>query len=184
LCVVPPERNGPSGAQTVHPGGHLAEIQNLTGLANRRAFDEALAKEHRRARREKKALGLVMIDVDRFKVFNDRYGHPAGDDCLRRVATAIAETARRPGDVVARYGGEEFAVLLPDTDEAGAEMMAQRILRAICDLKIRHEANLNGLVTISAGVACLVAAELNGKSELLIQNADRALYRATAAATR
>jgi diguanylate cyclase (GGDEF)-like protein/PAS domain S-box-containing protein len=154
----------------------LAGQDGLTGLANRRAFDEALAKEHRRTKREKKALSLVMIDVDRFKLFNDCYGHPAGDDCLRRVAAVIAETARRPGDVAARYGGEEFAVLLPDTDEAGAEVIAARILEAVCALKIRHDGNINGLVSISAGVACLVPAEAVGTPETLIQTADRALY--------
>jgi diguanylate cyclase (GGDEF)-like protein/PAS domain S-box-containing protein len=148
-----------------------AAQDGLTGLANRRAFDEALAKEHRRAKREKKALSLVMIDVDRFKGFNDRYGHPAGDDCLRQVAAAIAETA-------ARYGGEEFAVLLPDTDEAAAEVIAERILQAVWSLKIRHEGNLEGVVTISAGVASVDWVEANGVLETLIHNADRALYRA------
>jgi len=151
----------------------LAGQDSLTGLANRRAFDEALVKEHRRAKREKKALSLVMIDVDRFKVFNDRYGHPAGDDCLRRVAAAIAETALRPGDVSARYGGEEFAVLLPDTDEVGAAVIAERILQAVRGLKISHDGNADGLVTISAGVA---SAGFDGKPETLIQDADRALY--------
>ena len=154
----------------------LAGQDGLTGLANRRAFDEALAKEHRRTKREKKALSLIMIDVDRFKLFNDCYGHPAGDDCLRRVAAAIAETARRPGDVAARYGGEEFAVLLPDTDEAGAEVIAARILEAVCGLKIRHDGNINGLVTISAGVACSCPGRIHGRPETLIQTADRALY--------
>jgi len=154
----------------------LAGQDGLTGLANRRAFDEALAREQRRAKREKKALSLVMIDVDRFKIFNDHYGHPAGDDCLRRIAAAIAETAHRPGDIAARFGGEEFAVLLPDTDEAGAEAIAARVLKAVRGLTIRHEGNANGLVTISAGVASLVSAEFNGNAEPLIQAADRALY--------
>jgi diguanylate cyclase (GGDEF)-like protein/PAS domain S-box-containing protein len=154
----------------------LAGQDGLTGLANRRAFDEALAREQRRSKREKKALGLIMIDVDRFKLFNDCYGHPAGDDCLRRVAAAIAETVRRPGDVAARYGGEEFAVLLPDIDEAGAELMAARILKAVRGLGIRHDGNVNGLVTISAGVASLLPAQSEGRPEILIQTADRALY--------
>jgi diguanylate cyclase (GGDEF)-like protein len=121
-----------------------------------------------------------MLDVDRFKIFNDRYGHPAGDDCLRRVAAAIAETARRPGDVVARYGGEEFAVVLPDTDEGGAEVIAERIRQAVYGLKIHHEADANGVVTISAGVACTVSAGLNSRPETLMQDADRALYGAKA----
>jgi len=154
----------------------LAGQDGLTGLANRRAFDEALAREQRRTKREKKALSLVMIDVDRFKIFNDHYGHPAGDDCLRRIAAAIAETAHRPGDIAARYGGEEFAVLLPDTDEAGAEVIAAHILNAVRGLNICHEGNANGLVTISAGVASLVSAEFNANAEPLIQAADRALY--------
>lgn len=153
----------------------LASQDSLTGLANRRAFDEALKKEHRRAKREKRALSLIMIDADRFKIFNDRYGHLAGDDCLRRVAAVIAEVAHRPGDVVARYGGEEFAVLLPDTDEAGAELTARRILQAVRGLKIRHEGSVHRVVTISAGVASLVSAKL-GRPEILIENADRALY--------
>jgi diguanylate cyclase (GGDEF)-like protein/PAS domain S-box-containing protein len=158
----------------------LAGQDGLTALANRRTFDEAFAKEHRRAKRETKPLSLVMLDVDRFKIFNDRYGHPAGDDCLRRVAAAIAETARRPGDVVARYGGEEFAVVLPDTDEAGAEVIAERIRQAVYGLKIHHEADANGVVTISAGVACTVSAGLNSRPETLMQDADRALYGAKA----
>ena len=154
----------------------LAAQDGLTGLANRRAFDEAVAREYRRTKRENKALSLVMIDVDRFKIFNDRYGHLAGDDCLRRVAAAIAETARRPGDLAARYGGEEFAVLLPDTDEAGAAVIAERILQSVCGLEIRHDGNTNGLVTISAGIASFAPAESDSKPETLIESADRALY--------
>jgi diguanylate cyclase (GGDEF)-like protein/PAS domain S-box-containing protein len=154
----------------------LAGQDGLTGLANRRAFDEALTREHLRSRREKSALGLIMIDVDRFKAFNDVYGHLAGDDCLRRIGSTIAEAIRRPGDIAARYGGEEFAVVLPDTDEAGATLMAERISSAILGLAIRHEANANELVTISAGVASLVCTE--AAADVLVQAADLALYRA------
>ncbi|MDR3468519.1 MAG: PAS domain S-box protein [Xanthobacteraceae bacterium] len=154
----------------------LAGQDGLTGLANRRIFDETLAKEHLRARREHTTLALIMIDVDRFKSFNDIYGHPAGDDCLRRVSRAIADAISRPGDLAARYGGEEFAVLLPNTDEAGAERIAERILLAILGLGIPHEANANGVVTVSAGVAALACAE--APPESLVDSADHALYRA------
>jgi diguanylate cyclase (GGDEF)-like protein/PAS domain S-box-containing protein len=157
----------------------LAAQDGLTGLADRRAFNEALTKEHLRARREKTSLALIMIDVDRFKNFNDIYGHPAGDDCLRRVAGALAETIRRPGDLVARYGGEEFAVLLPGTDEDGAAVIGERIGRAILGLGIPHHANTCGLVTISAGVASIAC--VDRASELLVENADHALHRAKAA---
>jgi len=156
----------------------LAGQDSLTGLANRRAFDEALAREYRRARREKKALGLIMIDVDRFKAFNDRYGHPVGDGCLRHVGHAIAEAIGRPGDLAARYGGEEFAVVLPDTDEAGTEIIAERVRQAIQELALRHEANADGVVTISAGAASLSAEEADESPEALVTRADQALYRA------
>ena len=154
----------------------LAGQDGLTGLANRRTFDEALAKEHLRARREHTTLALIMIDVDRFKAFNDIYGHPAGDDCLRRVSHAIADAILRPGDLAARYGGEEFAVLLPNTDETGAAQIAERILFAILGLAIPHEGNANGVVTVSAGVAAQACAD--GHAEALVDSADHALYRA------
>ena len=153
----------------------LAGEDGLTGLANRRAFDEVLAKERLRSVRESTTLSLVMIDVDRFKEFNDIYGHMTGDECLRRVARAIAESSR-PGDFAARYGGEEFAVLLPNTDEDGAAVIAERIGQEILNLGMCHQANANGLVTVSAGVASLACVE--GEVGTLVENADRALYRA------
>ena len=156
----------------------LAGQDSLTGLGNRRTFDEALAKEFRRSRRDKGPLGLVMIDVDRFKTFNDAYGHPAGDDCLRQVGKAIGNAIRRPGDLAARYGGEEFAVLLPDTDEAGAAVIAERIRQSVSDLAICHAANSNGVVTISAGAAAEIDDDAHTKHEDLVNLADRALYRA------
>ena len=109
----------------------LAGQDGLTGLANRRTFDDSLAREHRRAARDRSQLAMIMIDVDRFKPYNDHYGHPAGDEALRRVSRAIESTLRRPGDVAARYGGEEFAVLLPGVDESGAAIIADRIRRAV-----------------------------------------------------
>jgi diguanylate cyclase (GGDEF)-like protein/PAS domain S-box-containing protein len=156
----------------------LATRDGLTDLANRRAFDEALGREHRRAARESESLGLIMLDVDRFKAFNDRYGHPAGDECLRQVARAIAETIRRPGDFAARYGGEEFAVLLPNTDQNGAAEVAERIRLAVRGLALEHEGATDRIVTISAGVSA--TEDLAGKTGTheLLRNADFALYRA------
>jgi diguanylate cyclase (GGDEF)-like protein/PAS domain S-box-containing protein len=158
----------------------LAGIDALTGLANRRAFDDALARETRRAQRDGKRLGLVMIDVDWFKAFNDRYGHPAGDDCLRRISLAIASVIQRPGDLAARYGGEEFVVLLPDTDEAGAAMIAEKIRQAVHCLALQHVGSADGLATISAGVAAGGDSGAGWNAESLVQAADDALYGAKA----
>ena len=148
----------------------------LTGLANRRIFDETLDREHRRAHNEDRALSLVMIDVDRFKAFNDRYGHPAGDECLRRIANAIALSVRRPGDVVARYGGEEFAVVLPHTDEAGAVAVASNIQCAVLALAIEHGGSDWGFASVSVGVASLRPGAAADGFTGLLQEADRALY--------
>lgn len=155
----------------------LAEQDGLTGLANRRFFDDALSREYGRARRDKTSLGLLMIDVDWFKSFNDRYGHPAGDECLKRIGAAIKITVYHPGDVVARYGGEEFAVLLPDTDETGTASIAERIRQAMFNLAIEHDASPNRVATISVGASSLAAGAL-AKPQALLANADRALYRA------
>lgn len=158
----------------------LAGQDGLTGLANRRTFDDALAREHRRALRDRSRLAMVMIDVDRFKSFNDRYGHPAGDEALRRVSRAIQGALRRPGDMAARYGGEEFAVLLPNTDESGAAVIADRMRRAVLALAIEHEASPADVVTISAGVASLAPNPFDASLTTLVDDADRALYRAKA----
>jgi diguanylate cyclase (GGDEF)-like protein/PAS domain S-box-containing protein len=156
----------------------LAGQDGLTGLANRRTFDDALAREQRRATRDRSRLGLIMIDVDWFKSFNDRYGHPAGDECLKQVSRAIESTLPRPGDIAARYGGEEFAVLLPNTDENGAAIMADRIRRAVLALSIEHDASPAKLATISAGVASWAPGALDIGLAPLMRDADRALYRA------
>jgi diguanylate cyclase (GGDEF)-like protein/PAS domain S-box-containing protein len=158
----------------------LAGQDGLTGLANRRTFDDALAREHRRAGRDRTRLAMIMIDVDRFKAFNDRYGHPAGDDALRRVSRAIESTLRRPGDVAARYGGEEFAVLLPGADESAGAIIADRIRRAVLDLAIEHDESPAGVVTISAGVASVAPGAFDSSLAALVADADRALYRAKA----
>ena len=149
----------------------------LTGLANRRTFDDALACEYGRARRENRSLSLIMIDVDGFKLFNDRYGHPAGDECLRKIGKTLAGAVFRPGDLAARYGGEEFALLLPDADELGAAAIAERIRGAVAHLAIEHEGAARRIVTVSAGVAAIGRAQ-DGGPEALVQCADRALYRA------
>ncbi len=151
----------------------LAATDSLTGLANRRTFDEHLAGEWRRATREQTALSLLLIDVDHFKAFNDRHGHQAGDDCLRVVATTIAGTARRPADLAARYGGEEFAVILPSTDAAGAAELAERIRAAVDRLATPPVEN----TTVSVGTATVRPGATGGTSAL-IAAADAALYAA------
>lgn len=153
-----------------------ANQDSLTDLANRRRFDLALDAEWRRAMRDEKPLSLLMVDVDCFKQYNDHYGHGEGDQCLRRVAGAMAQVLTRPGDLVARYGGEEFAVLLPGTDLAGARRMGERLRDAISDLGIPHPRR-DGLrrVTISVGCAsAFPAPKLSHR--LLLQIADDQLY--------
>ena len=133
----------------------IATIDALTGVANRRRFDESLEREWHRARRSGAPLALLMIDVDHFKLFNDRYGHPAGDICLSAVAQALTGASLRPADLVARYGGEEFVVLLPQTPRCGAEHVARAALDAVEALVIAHDASLTAPhITVSVGVAC------------------------------
>jgi len=133
----------------------LATIDTLTGVANRRRFDESLDGEWQRGMRCGDPLSLLMIDVDHFKLFNDRYGHPAGDACLRSVAQALMGISSRPGDLVARYGGEEFVVLLPRTARDGAEHVAHCVLGAIEALAIAHgESSTARHVTVSVGIGC------------------------------
>lgn len=158
----------------------LASEDSLTGLSNRRKFDSALKTEFNRALRNRSWLALIMIDVDRFKQFNDLYGHPAGDDCLTRVSEALQTVPNRAGDLLARYGGEELVVLLPDTDEKGAEAIAERVRAAIQALEITHSANPGGVVTISAGVATILPTRGEKTSLDLLQAADEALYDAKA----
>ncbi len=158
-----------------------ANTDGLTGLANRRCFDATLEQEWRRAARDETPLALLMIDVDRFKLYNDRYGHQQGDECLRTVATTMAQVARRPADLTARYGGEEFVVLLPGVDEAGAAAIAARMLAAIRATGIEHAANPPpGVVTASIGVASVLPRPGRAESSAatLIERADAALYQA------
>jgi len=156
----------------------LSMLDGLTGIVNHRHFQERLDMEWRRARREKKPLALLMIDIDLFKLLNDAKGHQAGDECLRQIAQALAKCLRRPGDVVARYGGEEFAAILPGLDLENGKVLAERARAAVEDLGIEHPASsVNRFVTTSVGVASLVPDQMN-TSDSLIAAADKALYRA------
>jgi diguanylate cyclase (GGDEF)-like protein len=148
----------------------------LTGLANRRSFDTALQKEWLRAGRESQPLSLLMVDVDNFKLYNDSYGHPAGDECLRLVAKAMASQTRAY-DLVARYGGEEFTVILPNQSIEGAAATAERIRAAIEQLALPHAASAAGHVTVSIGVASITVTTASEVSQLT-SAADAALYRA------
>ncbi len=158
----------------------LAMSDGLTGLANRRHFDERLAAEFRRAIRERTPIALVILDIDYFKLFNDRQGHVAGDACLQAVAQALLALQRRPADIAARFGGEEFTVLLPDTDLAGALLVAENIRAAIAALQRAHDASPFHVVTASVGVHACVPVRGQAPGTLL-EAADRALYRAKAA---
>lgn len=156
----------------------LSSLDGLTGIANRRVFDEFVAKEWARAARDKKPLSLILVDIDHFKTYNDNYGHQGGDDCLRQVATALATAARRPGDLVARYGGEEFAVVMPNTELEGAESIAEALRAGIESLNLPHaHSSTAAYVTISLGVASAMP-DGESKAETVIGRADEALYQA------
>jgi diguanylate cyclase (GGDEF)-like protein len=176
----------------------LSATDALTGIANRRAFEQALDQEWRRTMRHASPLCLLMIDVDYFKRFNDTYGHPAGDECLRSVANVLANNARRAGELAARYGGEEFAVLLPLVDAEEAHKLAERICSEVRRLGMPHEGSeVAGHVTISVGVASvsMISGSQRGApsdrpearagvsrpaSAVLVELADEALYAAKA----
>lgn len=154
-----------------------AGLDHITGLANRRAFDRQLGREWKRAHRERLNLSLLIIDVDRFKLYNDHYGHPSGDECLRRVAAILAQSALRATDMVARYGGEEFAILLPGASLNMASLLAERIRQSVAETKLPHAADPQGIVTISAGVATVQPSN-DIEMSVLVERADRALYEA------
>jgi len=150
----------------------------LTGLANRRQFDRALNHEFRRAMRTGAPLALILLDVDRFKGFNHRYGQATGDACLRAIAGVIPTLVNRPGDLVARYGGEEIAILLPGTDAAGTRSVAEAVAQAVRDLRIGHSGSEAGIVTVSAGFEVVEPAHKHDVPGELVQRADIALYAA------
>ncbi len=156
---------------------HLACSDGLTGVANRRSFDEKLRHEWRRERRDAQHLSLLMIDVDHFKRYNDTYGHQQGDECLRRIAGAMTEVVFRPADMVARYGGEEFGIILPVTDIEGASVVAGRIQERVAEMNIPHATSDEGRVTLSIGIATNAPAD-GDQAEALLLAADAALYEA------
>ncbi len=150
----------------------------LTGVANRRYFDDQAGLELRRAAREQRPLAVIMADIDYFKFFNDTYGHLAGDDCLRQVAQALAGRLKRPGDFLARYGGEEFVAVLPGADLDGAASLAEEMRQAVENLEIAHAQGASGgRVTVSLGVAAWTPAG-GDQLEPLVKAADQALYQA------
>jgi diguanylate cyclase (GGDEF)-like protein len=155
----------------------LAQLDGLTGLANRRHFDSKLDAEWRRGVRSGSPLALILIDIDYFKNFNDCYGHPAGDACLQRVAMCLRAGFTRSADLVARYGGEEFVCVLPETPLAGAEAKAQSLESSIRSLGIAHEKSevSGGIVTVSLGVAVALPS-IRARSADLVLGADRSLY--------
>ena len=158
----------------------LLSTDSLTGIANRRRFDEALEREWRRCQRAAMPLSLLMIDVDHFKPYNDHLGHQQGDECLRQVAQLLVEGSGRPGDLVARYGGEEFLCLLPDTGMAGALAVADRLSAAVRHADIHHPRSPAGArLTVSIGAA--TAKDLSGQPDALMAFADKLLYAAKAA---
>ncbi|MBN1827687.1 MAG: diguanylate cyclase [Deltaproteobacteria bacterium] len=158
----------------------LSRHDGLTGIANRRHFDEVLEQEWKRALRERTNLSLILCDIDFFKAFNDTYGHQQGDECLQAVAGALVQHMRRPMDLASRYGGEEFSVILPDTPREGALIVAEELRSGVEALGIPHASSAAGpVVTISLGIATLIPRTDKSPAEL-IGAADNALYRAKA----
>ncbi|MBI5460595.1 MAG: diguanylate cyclase [Gammaproteobacteria bacterium] len=156
----------------------LSSLDGLTGISNRRQFDKTLEQEWQRALRNCAELSLIMIDIDYFKLFNDTYGHQAGDDCLKSVALALARIVHRPSDLVARYGGEEFAVILPETDTEGTLRVAEKMREAVSRLNVRHDASkVSDKITLSIGIANMNPRGSDNPDTLLAA-ADDALYRA------
>lgn len=156
----------------------IALLDGLTGVSNRRKFDQDLYSAFGHCARENMYLSLLMIDVDYFKRYNDFYGHQAGDQCLQAIAAAIRSLLRRSYDVVARYGGEEFACILPATDGTGAKTMAERILQSVKNLKLEHQqSDVAKVVSVSIGVATEMP-QPGGSQEALIERADKLLYQA------
>lgn len=154
----------------------LTRTDQLTGISNRRGFDENLELEWRRAIRNESVITLLLIDIDYFKNFNDTYGHVEGDECLRKVAESISQSLHRPFDHVARYGGEEFAVLLPETDTEGGLRIAETIRKDVENLKIENKLEgLSEVVTISIGIASMKPT-LDSKLDEFVEKADCAMY--------
>jgi diguanylate cyclase (GGDEF)-like protein len=155
----------------------LAATDSLTGLANRRTFDQTLDRELARSQRTGTPLSVALIDIDHFKAFNDLYGHPAGDRCLKVVADCLRQTLKRPTDLAARYGGEEFVAILPDTTEDGAFAIGDDLRLTLKSRYLEHAASARGIVTASVGIAASMPGDAITPLELL-SRADEALYAA------
>ena len=156
----------------------LSQLDSLTQVFNRRSFNELAQQQWALAKRHQQPISALMIDVDHFKLYNDHYGHPAGDACLKRVTQAIKSCLHRTADLLGRYGGEEFIVLLPETDTQGAYRVAQAINDAVCKLMIPHTTSLSGThITVSIGGATCLRTTCHSLDEL-VRSADRALYKA------
>lgn len=162
-------------ADANHTLNELAESDGLTGLSNRRRFDEAIRMELARAQRQQTPLSMMMIDIDFFKAFNDHYGHLEGDNCLKAVAQSLQQNARRVTDIVARYGGEEFVVILPDTKLEYARYIAERIRLTIQNTRISHELSCHKVVTASLGLHSCIP-DSSTTVEDFIEATDQALY--------
>lgn len=161
---------------SLHELKHLSSLDGLTGVANRRSLDTALSREWQRAQRDRTEISVLMIDIDFFKLYNDHYGHQAGDDCLKLISAKIAQIITRPGDLLARYGGEEFAVLLPGTSTEGAQSVAAHILDAIAALNVIHpKSPISNIVTLSIGINTLTPSD-DLSPYHLVGFADEALY--------
>ncbi len=165
-------------AKTAEENYQLALIDGLTGVPNRRAFDDRLASEFERTLRDGAPMALLMVDVDFFKKYNDAYGHQAGDDALVRVALIMRNCLRRPTDSLYRYGGEEFAIILADTDAIGADHIATRIMRSVRNLCIPHRESTHKQLTISIGIGLSKSKEAGDSIDQLLHRADVALYQA------
>lgn len=156
----------------------MAWIDGLTGIPNRRRFDQVLDAEWKRAQRAGTPLSLIMVDVDHFKDYNDHHGHSAGDICLKRVASTLASSVTRAGDLVARYGGEEFVLLMPETDIKGVRLFAEQLCQRTEEQKIPHgRSSASSWVTISVGYASTIPNQ-DGKASALLDEADQMLYHA------
>ncbi len=155
----------------------LTSLDGLTGIANRRHFDEVLAREWRRAMRQGEEVSVLMCDIDFFKLYNDTYGHQSGDECLRQLAQALTQTMDRGGDLLARYGGEEFVAVLPGTSLQGATIVAEQMRKAVSMMRIDHTGTPFSHVTASFGVASAVAMPETDPNDI-VGAADRALYKA------